>query len=44
MLEEWNPKLSDSPFLPREADMPQTLLECDTLKVWAIDLVLSPNG
>ncbi len=37
------PKLSDSPYLPREAKMPQTLLECDTLKVWEIDLELSPN-
>jgi hypothetical protein len=44
------PKLSDSPrsrvlsaYLPREAETPQTLLECDTLKVWAMDLELSPN-
>jgi hypothetical protein len=37
------PKLSDSPYLTRKAKMPQTLLECDTLKVWAIDFKLSPN-
>jgi hypothetical protein len=37
------PKLSDSPSLTREAEMPQTLLECDTLKVWAIDFKFSPN-
>jgi hypothetical protein len=37
------PKLSDSPYLTREAEMPQTLLECNMLKVWAINLKLSPN-
>gem|GEM_PF-3151450 len=39
-----NPKLSDSPYLLRGAAMPQTLLECDTLNVWVMDLKLSPNG
>ncbi len=37
------PKLSDSPFLTREAEMPQTLLECDILKYRAIGLKGSPN-
>ncbi len=26
-----NPKLSDSPYFTREAEMPPTLLECDAL-------------
>ncbi len=38
-----SPKLSDSPFLTREAEMPQTLLECDILKYKAIDLKGTPN-
>ena len=38
------PKLSDSPYLLRGAAMPQTLLECDILNVWVMDLKLSPNG
>jgi len=37
------PKLSDSPYFTRAAGMPQTLLECDTLNIWAIDLKSSPN-
>jgi hypothetical protein len=35
-------KLSDSPYLTRKAEMLQTLLECDMLNVWAIDLKFSP--
>jgi hypothetical protein len=37
------PKLSDSPYLTREAEMPQTLLECDTLKERVIGHNDSPN-
>jgi len=37
------PKLSDSPYLTREAEMPHTLLECDTLKQRAIGHHDSPN-
>jgi len=44
IIRKVDPKLSDSPYFTREAEMPQTLLECDTLNVWEMDLELSPNG